>query len=272
MSSYNSNSFTNPTISKVTNFDDAFGGAHVATYKGILSKTLYFLALILLGMGAFIYIHNYFAAEYYTATEISNNYVIYNNELGIFSVITIATFICGLIASFVPRSIPVTGSIYCAGMGYAITFISYTYMAIYKGIIIEALLITILIIAVMAGLYASKLVKIGQRFKTVVFSALLASVIGGFIFSIMYWIAPNSAIVTSIIKVQSGPIGIFFAVLGVLIGAALLLWDFETIAQTVENGLSKKYEWFCSYGLMVSIIYLYLKVLRLLARILSRDR
>lgn len=83
----------------------------------------------------------------------------------------------------------------------------------------------------------------------------------------MLWLAPDSAIVVSILRLQNGPIGIFFAVLGVLLASALLLTDFETIAQTVENGLSKKYEWYCSYGLMVSVIYLYLKILELLARI-----
>ena len=264
--------FTNPAISRVERFDDAFTGAEVASYKGILAKTLYFLAIILVGMGAFFYIHNYFEAQNYTATQIADGYYIYANEAIILFRALIVTLISGLVASFAVKTIPLTGTIYCAGMGYAVTFLSYTYAAAYSGIIVEALLLTVLIIGVMAFLYASGIVRVGRRFRTVVYTCLLVSLIGGIIFSLMLWLAPGSSIVTSILAIQNGPIGIVFAVLGVLLASALLLTDFETIAQTVQNGLSKKYEWYCSYGLMVSVLYLYLKVLELLARIQNNRR
>lgn len=259
--------FTNPAVSRVRNFDDAFSGFETATYGGVLAKTLYFLATILLGIGAFFYIHNYYAAEHFTAAVIADGYVIYANEAAILTGVMIATLVCAIISGFVPAAIPVAGTVYCAGMGYAATFISYTYAAVYKGIIIEALLLTILVIAVMAVLYTTKLVKVGEGFKTVVYTTLLVSFIGGCIFSLMLWLAPNSTLVTSILRLQNGPLGIFMAVVGVLLGAALILCDFETISETVEHGLSKKYEWYCSFSLMTSVIYLYLKVLQLLVRI-----
>lgn len=157
-------------------------------------------------------------------------------------------------------------------MGYAVTFISYTYAAVYKGIIVEALVLTVLIIAMMAVLYTSGIVRVGEGFKTVVYTTLCVSVIGGLIFSLMMWLAPNSSIVTSILRLQSGPFGILCAVIGVLLGAALLLCDFETIGQTVESGLSKKYEWYCSFSLMLSVLYIYLKVLQLLAKLQDNKR
>ena len=259
--------YTNPAISKLNSFDDAFSGEETAGYKGILIKTLYFIAVILVGIGAFFYMHNYFASQGYTGVEIADGYFVYANESAILFGAMIVTLISGLVASFATGTIPLTGTIYCAGMGYAVTFISYTYAAAYSGIIVEALLLTVLIIGVMAFLYTSGIVKVGYGFRTVVYTCLTVSVIGGLIFSLMFWLAPNSAIVSSIISLQNGPLGIVFAVLGVLLASALLLTDFETIGQTVENGLSKKYEWFCSYSLMLSVILLYLKVLRLLARI-----
>ncbi len=259
---------TNPIVSRVTNFDDAFTMSDDrASYGGIMAKTLYFLATILLGLGAFLYIHNYYAVEHFTAVEITEGYVIFQNEMGIVGGVLIATFICALIAAFVPATIPFTGTVYCAGMGYAVTFISYTYAAVYKGIIIEALALTILIIAVMSALFASGKVRIGQRFRTVVYTTLLVSVLGGLAFMLLLWIAPESALVHSIIALQSSPIGIVFAVIGVLLGAFFIYFDLESIAETVHNGLSKKYEWYCSYSLMTSVIYLYLKVLQLIARI-----
>ncbi|MBR6045666.1 MAG: Bax inhibitor-1/YccA family protein [Ruminococcus sp.] len=262
------NSFTNPAISRVNNFDDAYTSQETATYRGVYAKIAYFLALILLGVGAFFYMHHYFAANGYTvASVIAENYVIFANETSIMIGAWIVTLVAGLIAAFVPKTIPVTGSIYCLGMGYALSITSFIYAAQYSGIVVEALVLTVLIIAVMAFLYYSGLVKVGQRFKMIVITALIASCLGGLIFFIISRIAPNSAIVTSIIKLQNGPLGILFAVLGVILGACLLLLDFETIAQAVENGVNKKYEWYCGYSLMLSVIYLYLKVLQLLARI-----
>ena len=127
--------FTNPAISRVERFDDAFTGAEVASYKGILAKTLYFLAIILVGMGAFFYIHSYFEAQNYTATQMADGYYIYANEAIILFGALIVTLISGLVASFAVKTIPLTGTIYCAGMGYAVTFLSYTYAAAYSGII-----------------------------------------------------------------------------------------------------------------------------------------
>ncbi|MBR6100971.1 MAG: Bax inhibitor-1/YccA family protein [Ruminococcus sp.] len=261
-------SFANPAISRVNNFDDAYMADQVATYRGIYAKIAYFLGLILLGVGAFFYMHNYFATEGYAiASIISENYVIYANEQSILIGAWIVTLIAGLVAAFAVKTIPVTGSIYCLGMGYAVTITSYVYAAQYSGIVIEALVLTILIIAVMAFLYYSGIVHVGQRFRTIVMTALIASVLGGLIFFIISRIAPNSALVTTILKIQNGPLGILFALLGVIIGACLLLLDFETIAQAVNNGVNKKYEWYCGYSLMLSVIYIYLKVLQLLARI-----
>lgn len=266
-------SFANPAINRVNNFDDAFMAEETASYRGVYAKITYFLALVLLGVGAFFYMHNYFGTHGYSvATVLTDGYVIYANEMTIMTGAWIVTLIAGLVAAFAIKTIPVTGSIYCAGMGYAITMTSYLYASQYRGIVIEALVLTVLIIAVMAFLYYSGIVHVGERFRTVVLTALIASALGSLIFMVLYKLAPNSGLVTSILKIQNGPLGILFAVLGVILGACLLLVDFEVISQAVENGVNKKYEWYCGYSLMLSVIYLYLRVLELLARIQNNRR
>ena len=261
-------SFSNPAINRVMNFEDSYGAVESCTYKGIFAKVGYFLVIMLLGVGAFFYMHSYFGSQGYTVSSIiAENYVIYANETTIMMGAWIITLIAGLVAAFVPNTIPVTGTVYCAGMGYAVAITSYIYAAQYSGIIVEALVLTVLIIGVMAFLYTSGIVKVGEKFRMVVMTALIVSVLGGLVFALLRWLAPNSVIVTSIMKIQNGPLGILFAVLGVLLAAALLLIDFETIAQAVTGGVNKKYEWYCSYSLMLSVILLYLKVLQLLARI-----
>ena len=92
------------------------------------------------------------------------------------------------------------------------------------------------------------------------------SVIASVLFLIINWIFPDSSLVRSLWAIQNGPMGILFAFLGVALGCLLVISDFEAITQTVNNGLSKRYEWTASYGLMISIIYLYLRVLELIAR------
>ena len=261
-------SFANPAVGRVMDFEDSYGGEQSCTYGGVFAKVAYFMVIVLLGVGAFFYMHSYFGQQGYTVSKvIGDGYVIYSNEVSIMIGAWIVTLVAGLIAAFAVRTIPVTGTIYCAGMGYAVAITSYIYAAQYSGIVIEALVLTVLIIAAMAVLYFTGAVKVGEKFKTVVITALIASVLGGIIFGLVRWLAPNSVIVTSILKLQSGPLGILFAVLGVLLASALLLIDFDTIAQAVTSGVNRKYEWYCGYSLMLSVILLYLKILQLLARI-----
>lgn len=255
----------NPVLSRMSKYEDITSGEK-ATFKGIALKSFYFLALIILGIAAFLYMHSYFGREGYDAYDITESYVIYANEMMIFIGATIITLISGLVAAFAPRTTAVTGSIYCAGMGYAITFISYTYAAAVKGIVIEALLLTILLIAVMAVLYFTGIVKVGRRFRTLVYTALTATLIASVIYMLLRWIFPSSSLVRALTEIQYGPIGIVFAFLGVALGCLLVIDDFDHIVNTVNYGLSQKYEWTASYGLMISIIYLYLRVLELIFR------
>ena len=255
----------NPVLSRMSSYEDAYAGEK-ASFGGIIAKSFYFLALILLGAGAFIYMHSYFRTNGYDALKLAREYFIYGNEMTIFSAVTLITLISSLVAAFVPKTVPLTGSIYCAGMGYAVTFISYTYAAQFQGIIIETLFLTILLVAIMAVLYFTGIVKVTNRFRMIIYTALTATVIASVLFLIINWIFPDSSLVRSLWAIQNGPMGILFAFLGVALGCLLVISDFEAITQTVNNGLSKRYEWTASYGLMISIIYLYLRVLELIAR------
>ena len=129
----------NPVLARMDRFED-FAAGERASFKGIApAKSFYFLALILLGLAAFIYMHSYFGNQGYDAVEITESYTIYANEMMIFLGATIATFIAGLIAAFIPRTTPVTGSVYYAGMGYAVTFISLLPMlAEVRKVVVEA--------------------------------------------------------------------------------------------------------------------------------------
>ena len=162
MNDYNnfSESYSNPRVKKLRSFAQSTYGMEAASYKGIAMKTLYFVAVFAAG------IHNFFGGG---AQAFSTEYTIFVGAL-------IATAIAGLVASFAPKTTAVTGSIYSAGMGYALTFMSMIYAMQWKGIIVEAVTLTLLTVAVLAVIY-SKGVRVGSRMKTALITCLWVSII-----------------------------------------------------------------------------------------------
>lgn len=256
-------SFANPRVKRLSKFRDEYAqGTDVASFGGIAAKTVYFVLTFALGLAAFFYLHYYFGKS-----NAADDMLLYPQEYPILIGASVITLISALVTAFAPKLTALFGTIYCVGIGYMVTWSSYTYAAEYKGIIYEALGLTLLIVGVLTVLYSKGVIRVTGRFRKVVYTTLLVSVLGGFIFLLLAWLAPNSGFVTAIIKVNNGPLGIIFGILGVMLASAVLTCDFDNAAQTVEQGLPKSYEWAASFGLVTGVIYLYLKILQLLARI-----
>ena len=256
-------SFANPRVKHLSKFGaDYAPGAEAASFGGIAAKTVYFVLTFALGLAAFFYLHYYFGK-----TGTADGQLLYPQEYPILIGACIATLISALVTAFAPKTTAFFGTIYCVGMGYLVTWTSYTYAAAYKGIVYEALGLTLLIIGVLTVLYSKGIIRVTNRFRKVVYTTLLVSILGGLIFFVMTLVAPNSGIVRAIIQANNGPIGIVFGIIGVMLASAVLTCDFDNAAKTVEQGLPKGYEWAASFGLVTGVIYLYLKVLQLLAKI-----
>ena len=256
-------SFANPRVKHLSKFGaDYAPGAEAASFGGIAAKTVYFVLTFALGLAAFFYLHYYFGK-----TGTADGQLLYPQEYPILIGACIATLVSALVTAFAPKTTAFFGTIYCVGMGYLVTWTSYTYAAEYKGIVYEALGLTLLIIGVLTVLYSKGIIRVTSRFRKVVYTTLLVSILGGLIFFVMTLVAPNSGIVRAIIQANNGPIGFVFGIIGVMLASAVLTCDFDNAAKTVEQGLPKGYEWAASFGLVTGVIYLYLKVLQLLARI-----
>lgn len=254
----------NPRARKLKSFVQPVDVNYAATYKGVAMKTMYFVLVMCAGIAAFFYIDAFYTARNGAQAAL-------DMESIIFFVLLLVTLVASLVAAFVPKSVPVTGSIYAGGMGFCLSLVSMLYAKQYKGIIVEALVLTVLTIGVLTFLYM-KGVRVGGRLKMACITAIMVSLMGGLIYAIVAIAAPNSAIIQSINTINNGPIGIVFAFIGVLIAAVLLMCDFDTVTETVENGLPEEYEWYASYSLIVGVIYLYLKILRLLAKLQGNRR
>ena len=264
------NDYSSPVLRKLDEYAGIYQ-AERATYKGVLSKIIYFMAVIGLGIGAFFLMHGLLESKGAVTAVSEEGFVIYRTEMIAFMGCIIFILVSSFVNAFKPAAIPLFGSIYAAATGYWITFVSRTYAYAYGGIVIEALVLTVLLIAAMAFLYFSGLVRISDRVRTIVYSVFLTMFLGSLLFAILYFLMPDSALLSMVIRVNNGPVGLVFAFLGVAIGCFFLLDDFDTITNVVDRGLDKQYEWYAAYGLVVSVIYLYIKLLRLLAR-LQRNR
>ena len=134
------------------------------------------------------------------------------------------------------------------------------------GIGILAALLTFLILGGMIAIYRAGLIAWDRNTQIAVSSALIAIV---FIYLISIIGSVSGWYDVPYIH-SAGPIGILFSLFVVGIGALCLVADFDFIEKGVERGAPKQLEWRAAFGLMITLIWLYLEILKLLAKIASR--
>jgi uncharacterized YccA/Bax inhibitor family protein len=171
-------------------------------------------------------------------------------------------FIVALVTTFKANWSPVTAPIYALLEGLALGGISAMFEKSYPGVAIQAVGLTFGTLFIMLLAYKSGIVRATQGFKIGVIAAtggiavfyLVEMILGGF-FHIQVP-AING----------SGPWGIAFSLFVVIIAALNLVLDFDLIDTGVQMGAPKYMEWYGAFGLMVTLIWLYLEILRLLAK------
>lgn len=163
-----------------------------------------------------------------------------------------------------PRLAPLGGLVYCVLMGLWVGGISRVYDAAYDGIVAQALLATLAVVLVCFVLYATGLVKVSGRFVLVVIAATFGIglvYLTGWILSLigvnlLFWAHPT-------------PAGIVISVIICIVAALNLFIDFAVIDNGIRNGAPKFMEWYAAWGLLATVVWLYLEVLYLLARLRS---
>ena len=176
----------------------------------------------------------------------------------------------GLVAAIVtiwkPPTANISAPIYADLQGLALGAVSGMYEYLYDGIVMQALALTFGTLAALLLAYKSGLIKPTENFRLMLFAAT------GGVF-ILY-------LVSFIMSFFGGPIGfihsnslmgIGFSLVVVSIAALNLVLDFDFIEQASESGAPKYLEAYGAFSLMVTLIWLYLEILRLLAKIYSRD-
>ncbi len=181
----------------------------------------------------------------------------------------IPALIGGLVAAFVTIFKPTVGHIsvpvYAVLEGIVLGAISMMFEAMYPGIVVQAVFLTFGTLGALLLAYTSGLIKATENFKLGVFAATGGIALLYFINFIMGFFGSGMGIISS----NSG-MGILFSGFVVVIAALNLVLDFDFIEEGVEMGAPKYMEWYGAFGLLVTLIWLYLEILRLLAKLQSR--
>src|SRR5271154_1600358 len=178
----------------------------------------------------------------------------------------IGGFIVALVTTFKAQWSPITAPIYALLEGLALGGISAFFERSYPGIAVQAVGLTFGTLFVMLLAYKTGMIRATQGFKLGVIAAT-----GGI--AVLYIV---EMILGVFFHIQvpaisgSGIIGIGFSVFVVIIAALNLVLDFDMIETGVAGGAPKYMEWYGAFGLMVTLIWLYLEMLRLLSKMRRR--
>lgn len=137
------------------------------------------------------------------------------------------------------------------------------------GLVFLALILTGCVLATMLGLYAAGVIKATKKFKAVIISAT-AAIMAYYVISFLAVAVFGFSMPTSIGS-SSPMISIGFSVVVTLVASFFLILDFDMIEKAVANKAPKEVEWYLAFGLMVTLIWLYWEMLKLVSKITSRD-
>jgi len=179
----------------------------------------------------------------------------------------IGGLIVGFVTVFKKTWAPVTVPLYSALEGLFVGAVSAMFEARFPGIVMQAVMLTMGVLAALLMAYKSGLIKATENFKLGVVAAT-----GGIALLYLINIGMQMFGLQGMGFIhESGTFGILFSVFVVVIAALNLVMDFDFIESGVEAGAPKYMEWYGAFGLVVTLVWLYLEILRLLAKLQSRD-
>ena len=228
------------------------GAGTAMTLNGTVNKTALLLVLTLAGA---LYTWSLFFASNGTA-----------NLTPYILVGALGGFVVALITIFKKTWAPVTAPLYAGLQGVFIGAVSAMFELKFPGIVMQAVGLTFGTLAALLMAYRSGLIKATENFKLGVVAAT-----GGIAILYLVNIAMGLFGTSMPFIHDSGWLGIAFSGFVVVIAALNLVMDFDFIEQGVEHGAPKYMEWFAAFGLLVTLVWLYLEILRLLSKLQSRN-
>ena len=175
--------------------------------------------------------------------------------------------IVAMITIFNQHWAPYTVPIYCVLEGLCLGAISFVFESLYDGIVLQAISLTVCILFSLLFAYRAKIIKATENFKLGVFAATCGIALLYIIDLVMRFFGTG----ISLIDVGNTSISsILFSLFVVVIASLNLVIDFDFIEEGSEKGAPKYMEWYGAFGLLVTLIWLYLELLRMIAKMRGR--
>lgn len=233
---------TNPALEK--GFENIISNNTTMSISGTISKIIIFLAIV-----AVSFTYSWFRIPYST---------------GILTGVALLTFICAMITTFMPKIAQFSGVIYAAFEGLLLGSISKLFNNFYPGVVLPAIILTIVAVLITLAVYGKKPSLAGRTRKgimiamgTIVVTSLIGIVLSFFNITLPIY--------------NNGPIGIIFSLAVVIVATISLMQDYDFILRGAQYGAPKYMEWYAAFGLMVTLIWLYMEILQLLVKIVSNN-
>ncbi len=244
----NTNQTQSPVLTeKAFNQEVATLEGEKMTLNGVISKSAILLALVIAsGITSWTFAHHAYGI-----------------------IVLFASIIVGLILALIiiwkKHTAPVLAPIYAIVEGCVLGIISRIFESQYEGIVVQAVLVTVSIFVGMLFAYKFKLIRVTQRFAKVIIFATAGIAIYYVLNLVFMFFGGDLPLINS-----NSIYGILFTLFVAGIAALNLILDFDFIERSVEQGFVKYMEWYASFGLLVTLVWLYIEVLRLISKIRGR--
>ncbi len=183
-----------------------------------------------------------------------------------FTVSAIVSFVLVFATCFNIKIAKYTAAPYALFEGLLLGAFSMFFEAQWHGIVLQAIFATFATLFVMLMLYKARVIRYTEKFQAVLFTAMFSVLAIYLIQFIASFFGRNIPLIWG-----AGPVGIAFSLVVIAIAAFSLIQDFFFIETASQNMLSKDYEWYGAMGLMITLVWLYLEILRLFAKLNSRN-
>lgn len=175
----------------------------------------------------------------------------------------------GLYMGFSGKANAVTTILYAVLQGLALGAISEVFNKQWPGIVVQAITGTMMVAGGVLVVYKTGAVRVTPRFTKIVFASTLG-VVGLMLVNVVAGLFTPGGL--GLRDGNSSPvIAIGFSLLCIVIAASNLIIDFDMIEQSVRRGVDEKFGWYLSWGLLVTLVWLYLEILRLLSYLTGRN-
>ncbi len=251
---------SNPFINSVEKTQNTDGTR--ASFQGVIAKGIVFVIAIVIGAMIELFLNAL------PMQQIINSDGMIANAAQLFGLASasILVVVAPIIAFVAKKSTPVTGSIFCASVGFMYTALA-DILVKYRSGILLALVITVAVFAAINLVYRTGIIKVNRKFASVVTVLFATFLIASLLVAVCSFIPALSGVTALVFS--SPLVSISLSVLGIIVATLFIFTDIDKIHKNIENGVSAKCEWTMAFSIIFSVIWLFMQIVSFIMNIVD---